>query len=350
MAQLTSERLTELLLSALPGAREEPSPNAPKPVVVSVPELGKVRFYIWTTTPDASQTGRPQGEHKSQIIIPGTVRGSRQHLEFDNIPTFLLGYSPFYGVFVAWQAERHQDSGYSKNLQVKSDLLEQANETGWAIAEPRRTDNGEEVRAAIHPSHLARFLRLSIKADALKRQGSDRAAFLLAGAPDLDQMHLLARSEAGEKITLEEVERERVKATGTRLVRNASFSKLVLNSFGHMCAVCGVQLSILEGAHIIPVHDSKGSDEIWNGLSLCRNHHSLYDRRILLIDPDAYVRANDDTLRVLRDLGRLGGYDSIIGAHRDKRLRCMPDYYGKEAALRRRLHEALSHTFKQTPA
>lgn len=350
MAQLSSERLTKLLLSALPGAVAEPGANAPKPVVLNIPDLGRVRFYVWTTTPDASQSGRPVGEHKSQIIIPGTARGSAQHLELGDIPTFILGYSPFYGVFVAWQADRHQDSGYSKNLQVKADLLEEATASGWAIDAPRRTDNGPEVRAAIHPSHLARFLKLSIEADALGRRGDDRMSFLLAGAPDLDKFDLRARSEAGEKVPLEDVQRKRIEATGTRLAREPGFSKKVLTSFGHKCAVCEVQLSILEGAHIIPVHDPKGSDEVWNGLALCRNHHRLYDNRIMLIDPDAVVRANDETLRVLQELGRLGGYDPVIGAHRDKRLKCLPDYYAKDKGLKSKLHEALTHTFSQAPA
>lgn len=350
MAQLTSQRLTTLLLSALPGAIEEPSPNAPKPVVLDIPDLGRVRFYVWTTTPDASRTGRPQGEHKSQIIIPGTARSSIQHLELGDIPTFVLGYSPIYGVFVVWQADRHQDSGYSKNLQVKADLLEQGSETGWAIDKPRPTQNGPEVRAAIHPSHLGRFLRLSIEADALGRSGEQRTAFLLAGAPDLDNLDLRARSEAGEVVPLADVERARVAATGTRLVRESGFSKRVLASYGHKCAVCEVQLSILEGAHIIPVHDPRGTDEVWNGLALCRNHHRLYDRRILLIDPDAVVRANEETLALLRALGRLGGYEPTIGVHRDKRLNGLPDFYGTDAAMRDQMHNALTLTFNQTPA
>jgi putative restriction endonuclease len=350
MAQLSSDRLTKLLLSALPGAREEPSPNAPKPVILNIPNLGRIRFYLWTTTPDASRTGRPLGEHKSQIIIPGTDRGSKQHLDLGDIPTFILGYSPFYGVFVAWQADRHQDSGYSKNLQVKADLLEEASRSGWAIDAPRRTDAGREVRAAIYPSHLARFLRLSIEADALRRDGEERTSFLLAGAPDLDALDLRARSEAGEKLPLADVERARVAATGTRLVREAGFSKQVLDSYGHKCAVCEVQLSVLEGAHIIPVHDPKGTDEVWNGLALCRNHHRLYDRRILLIDQNAVVRANDETLQVLRELGRLGGYEPTIGIHRDKRLKSLPNFYGTNAGLKRQMRDALSHTFNQTPA
>src|SRR5438105_3012177 len=126
MATLSSDRLLHLLLAALPGSKRLLSPNAPKPVVLQVPDIGRVRVYLWTTTTDESKKGRPEGEHKSQIIIPGTKRGSRQHLLIDATPTFVMGYSPFFGVFVVWEAVRHQDAAFSKNLQVKANLLEEA--------------------------------------------------------------------------------------------------------------------------------------------------------------------------------------------------------------------------------
>ena len=280
----------------------------------------------------------------------GVSKSLLSHFEAGSRQPTMEQIGRLYGVFIAWQAKRHQDSGYSKHLQVKADLLEEASRSGWAIDAPRPTKAGQEVRAAIYPSHLARFLRLSIEADALGRDGEERTSFLLAGAPDLDALDLRARSEAGEKLPLADVERARVAATGTRLVREAGFSKQVLDSYGHKCAVCEVQLSILEGAHIIPVHDPKGTDEVWNGLALCRNHHRLYDRRILLIDQNAVVRANDETIQVLRELGRLGGYEPTIGTHRDKRLKSMPNFYGTDAGLKRRMRDALSHTFNQTPA
>jgi len=258
-----------------------------------------------------------------------------------------MGYSPLFGVFVIWEAARHKDAAYSKNIQVKADLLEEATQDGWAIDAPRRTGHGLEVRAAIHPSHLHRFLKLSIDADARDLTGSDRQAFLMAGAPDLDHLDLASRIAAGEPIGLHDVERARVEATGTRLKRAMGFSKRVLDQFGHRCAICQIQLSILEGAHIIPVHDPKGSDEVWNGLALCRNHHCLFDRRILLIDSKTIVRADEETLAVVKDTGRLGGYQQIIGIYRDKVLQCLPKFFDRDDTLTRQMTQALKFTYDQ---
>jgi hypothetical protein len=69
-----------------------------------------------------------------------------------------------------------------------------------------------------------------------------------------------------------------------------------------------------------------------------------------LIDPDTVIRANDETLEVLRTLGRLGGYEPTIGVHRDKRLKGLPDFYALDARMKRQMLEALTHTFSQTPA
>jgi putative restriction endonuclease len=258
-----------------------------------------------------------------------------------------MGYSPLFGVFVVWEAIRHQDAAYSANMQVRVELLEQAIQDGWAVDRPRRTQQGPEVRAAVHPSQLHRFMKLSIEADTEDLIGADRQAFLLAGAPDLDTLDLPSRIAAGETIELEDIERARVEATGTRLKRAMHFSKHVLGQFDHRCAVCQVQLTILEAAHIIPVHDSKGSDEVWNGIALCRNHHRLFDRRILLIDSAAFVRANDETLTVLKETGHWGGYQETLGCYRNKILKCLPRFFDKDLGLTRRMLRALKYTYEQ---
>lgn len=268
----------------------------------------------------------------------------------DGVPTFLLGFSPLYGVFTSWEARLHQDSGYSKNLQIKEDLLEEGSAEGWAIAAPRRTEEGAEVRAAIHPAHLRRFLEVSIKADARSLNGKDRETFLLAHAPDLDDLDLSTKTEAGQPVVLADVQRARVEATGTRLKRDPGFAKRILDQFDFQCAICEIQLTILDGAHIIPVHDPKGTDDEWNGLSLCKNHHRLYDKRIVLIDKDALVRVDEGTIDLLRDLNRLGGYPETIGSFRNKLMRKLPKFYGVNAALTAKMRHALDYNFNLAPA
>ena len=173
-----------------------------------------------------------------------------------------------------------------------------------------------------------------------------RQTFLLAAAPTIANLKLPEKFAAGQPVSLQDVQRERTTA-GTRLKRHPKFQKGVLKGFEGGCAVCGVQLNVIEAAHIIPVDDPKGADETWNGLALCRNHHRLFDRRIILIDSSAIVRANQATLDELERVKQLGGYETLIGAYRDQRLRSVPKTYGKEQPFTRLMNKALDYIFVQ---
>src|SRR5690554_1465761 len=95
---LQSENLKEMLRRALPNMTLVPTEHAPKPAVFRSKNLGEIAIYLWTTTPDRSAKGRPAGEYKSQIILPGTPRKSTQHFDIEGYNgCFLLGYSPLHG-------------------------------------------------------------------------------------------------------------------------------------------------------------------------------------------------------------------------------------------------------------
>ena len=42
--------------------------------------------------------------------------------------------------------------------------------------------------------------------------------------------------------------------------------------------MCGIQLGLIDAAHIIPHSNEKGTDDLDNGISLCPLHHRAYDR------------------------------------------------------------------------
>lgn len=308
-----------------------------KPIVLNVPNIGPTRIYLWTTTPDASVRGRPAGEHKAQIILPGSPRGSRQLLDTREIPTALLGYSPLFGVFTAWQAELHADSGYSKNMQFREETLERGRALGWAVGEIRTTQMGPEVRMAVHPLHLARYLEAMCDADSRHLRGDERRAFLLLRAPT---PQTLAAPPAQEP----EGERERERIVTARLQRSSGFGRMVLAEYSGACAVCSLQLSIVEGAHIIPVHDPRSRDERWNGVCLCPNHHALYDSRIMRIDGSATVRVEQEDIGVLRQLNLLHGYDEEVRPFIDRPIH-VPSFAQSDLALRDRWLAAFQTVF-----
>ena len=49
--------------------------------------------------------------------------------------------------------------------------------------------------------------------------------------------------------------------------------------------MCGLDFGLVQAAHIYPVQAPNSVDEIWNGLALCSNHHTAFDRHLLWIEP-----------------------------------------------------------------
>ena len=79
---------------------------------------------------------------------------------------------------------------------------------------------------------------------------------------------------------------ERARRSVLSLVRDAQFARDVVRAYAGLCALCGLDLGLVQGAHIYPASAPGSSDEIRNGVCLCNNHHAAFDRHLLWIDPD----------------------------------------------------------------
>ena len=95
----------------------------------------------------------------------------------------------------------------------------------------------------------------------------------------------------------------RVRRSSTRLVRSAKFSSEVVAAYNKRCAMCGLNLGLVSGAHILPVAatDNVQFDAVWNGLCLCDNHHRAFDNHYVHVDPETYSISLDDRLKQLAD-------------------------------------------------
>ena len=80
-------------------------------------------------------------------------------------------------------------------------------------------------------------------------------------------------------------------------VHQPVFRARVVTAYRGQCAICRLQhRELLDAAHIIPDSDPGSSAEVSNGLSLCKLHHTAYDRDFLGIDPDYTVHINQSLL------------------------------------------------------
>lgn len=144
-------------------------------------------------------------------------------------------------------------------------VLQEARLTGWSEYE---STTGEHI-IAMHPRLLPAFV------DAM------------AHGVRLDA---LAVSDAAESSGLlddeEDPPAERTRSVVSRLVRRAAFGKKVCRAYGNRCAMCGISIGLPEGAHIYPASAPNSPDSVWNGISLCRNHHRIFDLHRLWVSPD----------------------------------------------------------------
>ena len=336
MPALPNGVLRAKLAGALPeGSSFTSGPEDVHPALANVTGFGRARFYVWTVTADRSVSGRPAGEFKIQLILPNQSRQARASLEIEGPYTVLLGYSPDDGVFVGWEAPLYRRFAYSRNVQCREELLREARSTGWGVAEPRRVSGAEEVRVAFTPGNLLHYLRTSRAADAEGRKGKWREAFFLAHTPNAETPPPVRSRDLDEY-----VRKQRGRVTATRLARDGRFSALIKIQYAYACAVCAVQLEIVEGAHIIPVREAGSSDDVWNGVALCPNHHDLFDGSAFLIRPDLEVRVDQERVEYFRANDLAQGLEILTDYDR-RRIRA-PEFWKRSADLQGRMVRALT--------
>ena len=95
------------------------------------------------------------------------------------------------------------------------------------------------------------------------------------------------------------VGRRKIEVTHVLYGRSPQFRQEVLSAYGNRCAMCGVQLELIEAAHLVPHAHPKGIDVVENGVALCALHHRSLDTGLLYIDSDYSIQMNDVRYRYL---------------------------------------------------
>jgi excisionase family DNA binding protein len=135
----------------------------------------RVRIYMYNATRPPG--GRPLGEHKVQLIVPGQRRGERA--SFDNGEgriVLLIGYTAEEDVFVLWDAGLYSEFAWSRNVQIKAETIIQASAGKLATQERQlRPPSGRptvETVIAVKPRRLAEAIerRMELTRERLLRE------------------------------------------------------------------------------------------------------------------------------------------------------------------------------------
>lgn len=106
--------------------------------------------------------------------------------------------------------------------------------------------------------------------------------------------------------------------THTRYKRDPRFKSLVYAAYEKRCAMCGIQLELIEAAHIVPHSHEKGTDDIGNGICLCALHHTAYDRSLIYFDNEFNILINNSKMEYLEKVGLDSGFRKFQSLAFDK--------------------------------
>ncbi len=258
--------------------------------------------YIWNISHGGGQA-RSTDEFRIQVTgVPGNT-----FLSEPGGKTLILGWWPNHEVFAGFDYRRHRSQlGSSPSFQVGRDALQDAvtNRMGT-----HRKSTGELV-IAFQPEFIGTYAR---NLESLHDTGKV-----------MDEVDILRRvAVASETVAEHEIEDSvsqprRYAVTQTRrALRAIDFRARVLSAYEHRCAMCGVQLKLVDGAHILPVPQPESTDDTSNGIALCSLHHRAYDRSIVTFETNYEIRINESTVSELRDADLVDGLQGFRENLRD---------------------------------
>lgn len=229
-----------------------------------------------------------------RIQCPGRLPETLRELRRKGERVFVLGFSADVQAFSAWDPDIFLNRNLVQRFSVYTRLsrMREVNETGFSTY----TDaNGQNV-IMFRPDLLGLYAENSTALHQATTRTLRRIAEVYSNTP-LGQP--LVRPIA--------VNRQRIRVTRTEYSRNPRFRQEVLRAYSQRCAMCEIQLDLVEAAHIVPHAHPKGFDIVSNGLALCALHHRSFDTGLLYVLRDYSIHLNSAKVRHLRKAGRANG-------------------------------------------
>lgn len=258
----------------------------------------RVRVYIWNLTHGGRN--RPKEEWRIQMT------GVRQLQQLPGESTVVLGWEDGIGVFAGFDFSRHRSKlGASPSVQIHRGALNKAYSECFSV---HNKGNGE-LAIAFRPEFLIQYIQ---NLDSFHSFDS-----VPGGVEALNRITETAPSTVDpivDQLTPEP--RQVVLTTTRRALRDIDFRRRVLCAYEHKCAMCNVQLRLLEGAHILPVAHPDSTDDTSNGLALCVLHHRAFDRSFVTFDSSREIHVNQSVINELRRESLDGGLEDFRQALR----------------------------------
>ena len=85
-----------------------------------------------------------------------------------------------------------------------------------------------------------------------------------------------------------------------------------MRAYNYRCAFSGIQLKLVDAAHIVPVGYDNSTDETSNGIALSSIHHRAYDKGLITFNEKYQIVINEQEITKLKEINLHGGLDKFI--------------------------------------
>ena len=230
-----------------------------------------------------------------RIQCPGDLPSRLAASKSQQKTVLILGYHAGSDVFSAWDPElflRRSTRVQRFSIYTRLSRIRQANRAGFA----RYLDTEGQVVLLFRSEYLG----LYIENTEIIHRATERALKNIVDAYG----HIRLGDRPQRHIT---IARRKITVTHHQYPRTRKFRTMVLSAYGNRCAMCGMQLELVEAAHLVPHAHPEGTDAIGNGLALCSIHHKSLDTGLIYLDDDYSILMNDVRVAYLRKLKLVEG-------------------------------------------
>lgn len=264
--------------------------------------INKKTFYVLIKNVHESGDGRVnQDECRIQVSKTGNFYDALN----SRTDVIVLGYFADEKVFTAWNPFLMRDRfNLKQTISLYSRFSVQRKATIDKISTYRDT-NGQSIISFL-PDYLGLYLE---NLSHIHLLNDEELLSLVNNSDKLNTTNQNGFSDFPEgHLTI----------THTRYKRDPRFKSIVYSAYDNRCAMCGIQLELIEAAHIVPHSHEKGTDEIGNGISLCALHHTAYDRSLIYFDHEFNILINESKMDYLQKVGLDSGFRKFQGLAFDK--------------------------------
>lgn len=256
-----------------------------------------VRIYIWNLT-HGGGLSRPKDEYRVQFT------SVERFVQEQDEKTLILGYWKEAGVFAGFDYNEYKGKIYqprgSDSSQIKEDNLIKASLNGFSPYETRK----DAVAVAFRPDFFVTYVQ---NLEQLHAFGTSRRDFRVLEEISNKPLEL-------NTTIIETTSKQRQTALFAlvKKLRDASFKARVLTAYSNRCAFSGIQLKLVDAAHILPVSHEKSTDETSNGIALSALYHRAFDRGLVTVNDNYRIIINKSAMRHFKEVYLDGGMDKFL--------------------------------------